>query len=221
MMAGKHHRITLSAGNFRGFGKKINAIVAGEREKVMRGRCIAAAKLARDSIADNAPSTLFMRLLHSEKLEREYNKNPGYDMKMEAGAKFSFVLKLSTNRFPKSQYGNYNPVWGMIVSNYGRRAIDVMPPNAMPIPVDFSKDSRGRKLKRYMHPEYGTGYQGRYSGKFVYFATHVDAVAGTNWMEEGLRNAHNGIRGILKGDIEISRETGLDRGARVSKADVL
>lgn len=220
-MARKQTRINISAGNFRGFGKAVNALVAKEREKVMRGRCIAAAKLARDAIADNAPSSLFTRLLQSEKLEREYNKNPGYDMKMEAGAKFSFVLKLSTNRFPASRFGNYNPVWGMIVSNYGRRAIDVAPPSAMPIPVDSSRDAKGRKLKRYNHPRFGTGYNGMYSGRYVKFTTHVDAVQGTGWMEEGLRNAHYGIKAILKGDIAVSREVGMDRGARRSKSDVL
>lgn len=222
-MAGQT-RIELSAKNIRSLGKKISKATAPVREKEMRRRCIAAAKLVRDAIADNAPTSLYTRILQSEKLEREYNKNPGYDAKMEAGAKFTFVLKLSTRRFPVSQYKGYNPVWGMIVSNYGRRAIDVQKPNAIPIPVD-SRTSiwNGRTIKNrpYNHPQYGTGYQGRYAGKFVRFTQHVDAVVGTNWIEEGMDNAMTGIRAIISRGEGLGGDVGLSRGARISKADVL
>jgi len=216
--------ISLPISGIKSLGKLISKATAPHREKEMRKRCVAAAKLARDAIADNAPNTLYMRLLHSEKLERYYNKNPGYDIKMEAGAKFTFVLQLSTNRFPASLYKGYNPVWGLIVSNYGRRAIDVQSPSAIPLPTDSPVSSRGTrtfKNKPYNHPKYGTGYQGRYSGKFVMFTRHVDAVVGTHWIEEGLRNAATGMKNILSSGKGISSETGLDRGARTSKAAVL
>lgn len=212
-MAGKKHVIELSlrkpAKNSRAM-REINRLIADERESLLRKRCIQAAQYVRDAVADNAPKPIFKQVLQSEKLERFYNKNPGYDLKMEAGARMTFVLELSTNRFSLSQFKGWNPVWGILVSNYGRGEINVQKPSAIPIPTM----SVTKRL--YEHPRFGYGYGNMYNGMYVKFTQHVDAVVGTHWIEDGVRTSYGKVGRILSGK-EKYTPAGLVRGALAAK----
>lgn len=212
-----------SPGKNTNTAKMIEKAIASLREREMRSRCIQAAYLARDAVAENAPKPMFTKLLYGEKMERFYNKNSGYDVRMDAGASFNFVLKMSTNRFATPHYRGYNPVWAMIVSDAGRRAIDVGLDTAIPVPTDvesYVATSGGRwrekKNKPYDHPSFGMGYRNKYAGKYVQFTRHVDAVTGTGWIDAGLQGAATKINNIIAGKTTY-RPKGLDRGARSDK----
>lgn len=194
-----------------GIGKKLfkqfEKEIAKAREVEMRRRCIQAAKLIRDEIADSAPKPIYRDLLLGEPLERYYNKNSGYDVRMDAGARFTFVLKLSVNRFLGSQYRGWNPVFGLYVSNYGRAAIVAEEGSAIPI----ASDEPGNSRKLYDHPQFGTGWGGRYQGKYVNFVKHVSPVQGTHWIENAVVSATRRANNVLSGKTGYAKNRDIDR----------
>jgi hypothetical protein len=177
--------------------RQIEKIIAEEREKEMRKRCIKAAHYVRDELADSAPKAVYKRILMGEPLERFYNKNTGYDIRMDSGAQFRFVLQLSTERFSGLQFKGWNPIWGLIVSSYGRAGISYTRNGKGGIPIAVQSSRNSRKI--YNHPRFGTGYRGRYRGMSVAFVDRVAPVTGNNWIDQAVNSASAGAYAILAG----------------------
>lgn len=188
--------------------KDIEKILAQEREKVIRQRAIQAAHFIRDEIANNAPRRLYREILLGEPLERFYNKNSGYDVKLDAGAQFEFVLKLSTNRFGKNKYSGWNPMWGLLNSNYGRRGFSVAGDSKIPVP---DTEGRRRKGTKYHHPKYGYGYENRYKNTKVVMVDRVGPVTGTNWIEQAVESGRRKINNILGGKKDYTKKLKMKR----------
>jgi len=176
--------------------KEINKATANARSKVIRKRAIDTAYFIRDSIAKNAPKRVYEDIIMGTPLERHYNYNSGFDVDLSASGSFEFTLKLSTHRLSSKQYGGYNPMWGLLVSNYGRGPITTSRDNPMPI-ADTSNQSNSKI--DYNHPVYGLGYNNRYAGEKVAFVTHVKGVQGTHWIEQALQSSTRKANNILAG----------------------
>lgn len=185
-----------SPGELTKVKKQILKTVANENAKQMRSKIIDSAYLIRDTVADNAPRPLYKRILMGEKLEKHENKNSGFDVKMEGSLNMSFQLQLSTSRFSKGTYKGWNPIIGLLNSNYGRKAITVSGASGNLIPIPTEDTDSG---KAYNHPRYGQGYGNRYKNSDVIFTDRVRAVQGTHWIEQGVNKASIKVNNIIAG----------------------
>lgn len=176
--------------------KEIERMLAEERASTVRRKAIETAHFMQKRIADSAPTPLYSKIINDLPLEKMESKNSGFDFEMNGRAEFSFALRISPRRYPLSQYKGYNPVWGLLVSNSGRPAIDVPKNHPIPIPIDGRS---GKRFKAYCHPVYEYGYKNRYKGKKVVFVTHVDAVQGTRWIDKAVSETSKEAMRIFAG----------------------
>lgn len=189
-------------GNATKLFKEIEKVISQKKEVIIRKRAIQAAHLIRDSIAENAPRQLYTNILLGEPLERFYNRNSGYDVSLSSGAQFHFSLKLSTHRFSKGTYQGWNPIYGLLNSNYGRKQISS--PDGIPVAVYGGYRSRSKT--KYNHPAYRFGHKGRYRGSVVVFPKTVREVSGTHWIEAAIDNSRGKINRILAGKLEYTKQ---------------
>lgn len=176
--------------------KEIEKLAAQKRAGDVRRRIIASAHYVRDHIIDAAPRESFKKLLLGMPVEKYEHYNSGFDMNISAGGQVSFYLMLSTGRFNKNKFQGYNPVWGLLVSAYGRKAIVASDPkHPIPIPVNLLA-ANGRE---YNHPKFGTGWGNRFAGMGVIFRKSVAAVEGTDWIDNAVKNAKTHAMRILGG----------------------
>lgn len=168
-------------------------------------------------MANSAPNQIYKDVIMSLPLEKHTNYNSGYDVKIATGAKFEFFLKLSTEWYEKRMsYKGWNPVWGIIVSDRGRKSITVTRTivtkngtrtvGGIPIPVDESRTS----TKDYDHPTRGRGYNDMYADSKVAFVKTLRAIQGTNWIRDAVENSKAEVIQALKsGDTKfLNMDTG-------------
>ncbi len=191
-----------SPGDLSQVSKKIEKALATKSSAEVRSNIIDSAYFIRDHVASRAPKKVFEDIIMGLPLEKYENKNSGFDVKLDSSMSSEFILKVSTANFSRGTYLNYNPVAGLLVSNYGREAIDTDINNKIPIP-----DTKGMSNSKtpYDHPIYGTGYGGRYNNAKVVFTTHVDAVPASHWIEEAVEEASRKANNILAGKTDYSK----------------
>jgi len=193
----------ISPNNYEQALRRINKEVAGLSSKEIRQRSIDTAYMVRDRIADNAPTATYAKIIKGLPLERYYNYNSGFDFDLKANASYGFTLKLSTENFSKGTYLNYNPIYGLLNSNYGRRRMYSKPRHKFPIAVDCI-NQRGEK---YNHPVFGHGYRGMYSNKEVLFLDKIDPIIGTHWIEKAVDSSKVKAGNIMSGKTFYSKRT--------------
>lgn len=192
-------------GDLTAVAKKIEKMVANESAKTVRSRIIDSAYLIRDTVADSAPKPIYTRIILGEPLERFENKNSGFDVSLNSGMNMSFELRLSTSRFSKGRFSGYNPMIGLLNSNYGRRAFTISGGGA-PIPID---EVEGKKP--YNHPTYGFGHNSMYEGKDVIFVKKIKGITGTNWIEEAVQKSSRKANNVLAGTTTYGKRRNLNR----------
>ena len=185
-----------SPGDLTAVAKKIEKMVATKSSAEVRSNIIDSAYFIRDHVARQAPKKTYENIIMGLPLEKYENKNSGFDVKLNSSMSNEFILKVSTANFSRGTYKNYNPAMGLLVSNYGRDAIQTSINNKIPIP-----DTKGESDSKtpYNHPIYGTGYNNMYANKKVIFTTHVKAVSPSYWIESAVQEASGKANNILAG----------------------
>ena len=176
--------------------KEIEKTVAKQASKKVRKQIIDSAYLIRDTVADNAPNKTYKEILLGSPLERYYNYNSGFDVRLDRGMQARFVLKLSTDRFARGTYLGYNPIWGLIASNKGRDE-KYIGKGKVPVPMDKPKNPKAKRP--WNHPELGYGHKARYKERKVGFIDSIPGVKGTHWIEAGVLSASSKAANILGG----------------------
>jgi len=191
-----------ASGDFKKIVKKMEKAMAGDASREVRARIIESAYYIRDAVASNAPKAIYGDIIQGTPLEKFENRNSGFDVSLDSNMNANFELSLSTMRFSKSEYKGYNPIIGLLVSNYGRGPITASGGKKIPIPSDDGKTA-------YDHPVYGTGYNSMYADKKVKFVKSVAGVSGSFWIEAGVQGASAEARRILadKSDYKVKSTT--------------
>jgi hypothetical protein len=196
-------KLHIAPNNYQGALKFVNREIASLSSKEIRQRSIDTAYMIRDRTANNAPTATYARIIKGLPLERHYNYNSGFDFDLKANASYGFTLKVSTDNFSKGVYQNYNPIYGLLNSNYGRRKLYSKPRHKFPIAVDRI-NQRGEK---YNHPTMGHGYRGMYSRKEVLFVDTINPIIGTHWIERAVDSSKTKAKNILAGKTSYSKRT--------------
>lgn len=164
------------------------------KDKLLRQTSIKAARLIRSNIAEMAStiSPAGADIISKLKIEKRESWGSGHNLAFTDNGSVRYRMVLNPSKMGYTSAIGRNPVWALLVSNYGRKQVDAKADSWLAIATqDEQFAAKGKGGLPIEHRGDSSWY--------VCFCKSAGAVTGSNWMQSTVTASIPAVIQIMKG----------------------